>query len=272
MDPLTLALLAQGGGTLLGGAMDFFGNKSKADAARKAINQQMSGENNAYGIGSKYYNELQNTYAPEAATYNTDLSSWRDLAQQNPITMSNFDTSKYNVNAYLDPSMKYQQEQAAKAVQQSAAARGGMFAGSGATAKALQDRATQLAQTDYGNAFNRMNTDRGFGYDMFKDKYASDLLAQNTKLKNFADILGQSGAARENLLAAKGGAADLGMSHERTLSDLLAGKSKVAGDLASSNWGTAGNLFRGAGSAGGDYFSGQADKDKLNKLLAALGK
>ena len=52
-----------------------------------------------------------------------------------------------------DPSYAWQQREGAKAVQGSAAARGGLY--SGATMRALQDRAQSIASTDYGNWWNR---------------------------------------------------------------------------------------------------------------------
>lgn len=52
-----------------------------------------------------------------------------------------------------DPSYGFQQSEALKAVQGSAAARGGLY--SGATQKAISDRAQNIANADYGNWWNR---------------------------------------------------------------------------------------------------------------------
>jgi hypothetical protein len=52
-----------------------------------------------------------------------------------------------------DPSYAWQQGEALKAVQGSAAARGGLY--SGATQRAISDRAQGIAASDYGNWWNR---------------------------------------------------------------------------------------------------------------------
>lgn len=258
MNPMLIAGLAKAGGEIVGGIGDYFGNKEKIDAYRKAANLKMDAENKAYGIGKDYYNMLEREYSPEASTYMSDVNLWRQAMGQAPLQMGQFDESKYNVNAYLDPSMKYQQEQATKAVQQSAAARGGMFAGSGATAKALQDRATKLAQQDYGNAFERMQQDRGFGYGKFKDYFTAAKQAEEDRLSRLGDITKQSGAARQNLFESRGGLADLGMSKERSIADLMAGKETAKGDFYASNWGTLGNLGRSVGDTASQMFASQS--------------
>lgn len=57
-----------------------------------------------------------------------------------------------------DPSFQFRMSEAMKAIEKSAAARGSL--GSGATLKALQDRSSNLASTEYQAAFNRFQTDR----------------------------------------------------------------------------------------------------------------
>jgi hypothetical protein len=52
-----------------------------------------------------------------------------------------------------DPSYRWQQNEGARMVQNSAAAGGGLY--SGRTLKALQDRSQNLANADYGNWWNR---------------------------------------------------------------------------------------------------------------------
>lgn len=52
-----------------------------------------------------------------------------------------------------DPSYGFQQSEAAKAIQGSAAARGGLY--SGRTLQALGDRSQNIANADYGNWWNR---------------------------------------------------------------------------------------------------------------------
>lgn len=58
----------------------------------------------------------------------------------------------------MDPSYKFREEQGMKALQQSAAARGGLLSGS--TLKGIQQYGQGLASEEYGNAYNRFMQNR----------------------------------------------------------------------------------------------------------------
>jgi hypothetical protein len=234
-------------GDIMGGIADYYGNKAKLDEVRAGINAQMDSNKKANEIGQGYYGMLEQGYAPEAGMYGEDLARQRAEAGKAPTSMGDFDTSKYNINAYLDPSMAFQQKQAADSISQSAAARGGMFAGTGGTAKALQDRAVQLAQTDYANANQRMAQDRDFGYGQFTDKYKSQREVEDAKLARLTGMLDRTGTARQSLYDARGGAADLSMGTERTAGDLTAGKHRAAGEMYQATGRSVGNISRTAG-------------------------
>jgi hypothetical protein len=75
-------------------------------------------------------------------------------AQQASYVPEAFDMGAYDVQKYLDPSMQYQQEQARKQLEASAAA-GGPGLRSGAFANQLQQNAQQFAQTDWNRRRGR---------------------------------------------------------------------------------------------------------------------
>lgn len=58
----------------------------------------------------------------------------------------------------MDPSYAFREQQGMKALQQSAAARGGLLSGS--TLKGIQNYGQGLASTEYGNAYNRFMANR----------------------------------------------------------------------------------------------------------------
>lgn len=58
----------------------------------------------------------------------------------------------------MDPSYAFREQQGMKALQQSAAARGGLLSGS--TLKGIQQYGQDLASTEYGNAYNRFMANR----------------------------------------------------------------------------------------------------------------
>lgn len=247
MDPMTIAAIAKGASQIGGGIMDYLGNKAKMDAYRAAANAKIDADKQTQTTGDAYYDSIIKALSPEAATYTSDLASLRAANQATPLTMGAFDTSKYNVQNYLDPSMAWQQAQAAKAIDQSAAARGGMFSGTGATAKALQDRATQLAQTDWGNAFSRMSSDRATNYGMFKDKFEADKQAEIDRINRLGSNATQSGTARSNMWDSQGGKTNFDISTTKDIADLIAGKKSAEGDFYKSTYDTFGNGIRSLG-------------------------
>ena len=107
------------------------------------------------------------------------------------------------VNEYLDPSMQYQQQQMARNVAASAAARGGLL--SGAAAKELQNRGAQLAQTDYGNAYNRMATDRNFAYGAYTNKFQQARQANSDNLMRLQTLLNSGQSANDIMSYARQG-------------------------------------------------------------------
>lgn len=250
MSALALAMLAKGAGKLANAATGFFGDKARIDAYRQGANQQIHGERTAQGIGNEYYDKMAGEYGQEAGTYLSDLANWRNQMGQAPVQLGDFDKSQYDVQNYLDPSMQFQQDQAARQIEQAAASRGGLFSGSGATAKALQDRAMQLAQTDYGNAWNRANTEQQQGYNEFLNKFKSAQEGEAQRLENLSGLAKQSGLARENQFSAMGGRADLGMGTERSIADLLAGKARAKGEYYGNTWDRVGKMSEAIGDMG----------------------
>lgn len=60
-----------------------------------------------------------------------------------------------DVSGYLDPSIEYQQQQAQKGVESSAAGRGGLF--SGAVGQEIADKTRSIAEQGWGQAYDRAN-------------------------------------------------------------------------------------------------------------------
>ena len=89
-----------------------------------------------------------------------------------------------------DPGYQFRMDQGQKAIERSAAARGGLF--SGGTGKALQQYSQGLASQEYGNAFNRLASLAGIGQSANSQQVA---LNQNQGA-TLADLAGQGGNAR----------------------------------------------------------------------------
>ncbi len=173
----------------------YYGSKWAGEDAEEA--GRIQSEYNQMGIDAlnQGYGDVEQMYQPYTQAGLTALGQ----LQNGDFTteMGQFTYDK-NVNDFLDPSMDFQQEQMRKAMEQSAVARGNLQ--SGGFAKALQDRSAQLAQTDYGNAYDRMANDKNSVYGQFRDRIANRRLNNQQR---FAQIQGIStlGANAQNSMA-----------------------------------------------------------------------
>lgn len=100
----------------------------------------------------------------------------------------NFSSPKDMVEA--DPGYKFRLDQGTKALERSAAARGGLF--SGKTGKSLQDFSQGLASQEYGNAYNRLASLAGIGQSATNQMVNAN---QNTGAQ-LSDLATQGGNAR----------------------------------------------------------------------------
>ncbi len=138
--------VAIGGSALIGGVTSLIGSGQQADAA-----------NNATDNTRAQFEETRADYAP-----------WRDagkLALTQQTNLLGLNGAEPQTNAFTqfreDPGYKYTVDQAIQGVDRSAAARGLLT--SGATIKAIQDRASNLADQGYSNWFNRLAGVAGTG-------------------------------------------------------------------------------------------------------------
>jgi hypothetical protein len=132
-------------------------------------------------------------------------SPWLQLGQQGAAGLSSQLgdlTTPFSYDQFsADPSYQFLQDEAAKAVERSASAQGSLFAPS--TAKALQDRATSLASTEYGNAFNRNQSQNESIYNMLMG--VSDV-GQNQAVQNaqsgwnYADAISGNNIGLQNAI------------------------------------------------------------------------
>ena len=134
-----------------------------------------------------------------------------------------------------DPGYAFRQAEGMKALERSAAARGGLLSGS--TMKGIQRFGQDLASQEYQNAFNRYQVERA------------------ARLNPLQSMMG-SGQTAANVMA--GAAGQYGQSGANTLSNI--------GDVRASGYMGSANALSSALSGVGNYF---ADKDTLKTVLAS---
>jgi hypothetical protein len=135
---MSVVAVAVGGSAILG----YVGAKQAASAQRDAANAATATQ--------------QGQYTQER----TDSEPWRQAGisalndlQDNSLA-KNFSAADFNA----DPGYAFRMAEGQKAIERSAAARGGLV--SGATAKALDKYTQNTASDEYNNAYNRYNNDR----------------------------------------------------------------------------------------------------------------
>ncbi len=127
-----------GGTALLGAGTSLFAGNQQANAANQANQNQMQMYNNNVNLEAPYRQAGQTALN----TIGQDQANGTGFAA--PFTQSNFQS---------DPGYQFQLNQGNQAIQRSAAAQGGLL--SGAAAKAIAGYTTNLANTTYGDAYNR---------------------------------------------------------------------------------------------------------------------
>lgn len=188
------------GATVASGAM-------QSSAAKKAAKIQAGAADRATQVQQDQYYQTREDQEPyREAGYKALTGAENMLASYKAPSIDAFKS---------DPYYQWEQQEAAKAVQGSAAARGGLY--SGATLRRLGDRAQMVARGGFTDFSNRQES--AFGNQF--NRYAS-----------LAGI-GQSGVSQTG---------NAGMNFANNASNNLigAGNAQAAGTLASSNaWGNA---------------------------------
>ena len=189
--------LIAGGAALAGG---LYSDWRSGERAREAADIQKGYLDDIQAERQGAYDDVAGMYG-----YENELgqSALRDLAGGDFTTQINEFGFDKGVDDYLDPSMDFQRQQMEKSLQSSAAAQGGLY--SGAAMKALQDRGTQLAQTDYSNAYNRMNTDRSQAYNQYLDDFNQRRLNNATRQSSLQNLVNMGQNAKSTQANARMG-------------------------------------------------------------------
>jgi hypothetical protein len=214
----TTAALIMGGASLAGGFMG-------ASAAKKAAAQQAAAIAEASRIQKQMFEQQRADLGPYREMGYTALE---DITAQKPYLTGRFEDYR---GEYLDPSMAFRLGIGEQTTQRAANVGGGALSGN--TLRALQDYSQGLASTEYSNAFNRFQTERGNIYNTLANIAGMGQNAVNTGVQ-------ASQATAQNLgqLAVGGGQA------------------QAAGTIGAAN--AYGNALSGLSSAGQFYGLGKA--------------
>lgn len=166
-DPMTslgVGAGVMGVGSLVSGIAGYYSAKKAREAQRKALEEGRGYVTDAYNKGVDYQK-------PYSKNSESDYNRFRNDIQggQYDIQSEEYNDKPFQYDQYSDPSTQFRMQQGTNAINTNAAARGSGL--SGATLKALAKYGSDLGSQEYGNAYNRYNQDRGFGYNKFQDSY-----------------------------------------------------------------------------------------------------
>ncbi len=171
------------------------GEAAYGQKAQQGINTLQQGKTDATAA----YNPYTSVGAQGAAGYGNAIGSYLGNVGTGP-NASQYQSGTGQVSDYLNPSAAYTSDQANKATQASALAKGGM---GGGLAKALSNNANQMAMTNYNNAYNQMLNTNQQNYGLANQSYQNNFNAQNQNVANYGNLanLGlTSTTANQNLL------------------------------------------------------------------------
>jgi hypothetical protein len=126
-------------------------------AAKKAAAQQAAAIREASATQERMFQQGRQDLAPYRDIGYTAL---KDITAQQPYLTGKFEDYR---DQYLDPSMAFRLGIGEQTTQRAANVGGGAIGGN--TLRALQDYSQGLASTEYSNAFNRFQTERGNIYN-----------------------------------------------------------------------------------------------------------
>lgn len=148
-DPITATVVA--GGSLIGAKMS-------SDAAKDAAAMQQAGGDRALAQQFRMFEMGRKDLAPYRKMGYTAL---KDIKNRMPFFTSQFGDEQ--MAQYLDPSMEFRRKLGEQSTARMLNVGGGAIGGN--TLRGLEEFGQNLASTEYGNAFNRFQTERGNIYN-----------------------------------------------------------------------------------------------------------
>lgn len=182
---------------LIPAAAAIFGASKASSAAKSAAATQASAQDRATALQERIYEENIARQQPFLQTGTEFFNRLATLQRGGPEAQTNF--------LQMDPGYAFRLSEGMKALERSAAARGGLL--SGATMKGLQRYGQDLASQEYGAAYNRLANLANVG------PRAAGVAADigQTYAGQMGNLYMQGGANQGNAMLARGSAYQRGL-------------------------------------------------------------
>ena len=196
-------LLAMGASALINGIGGMFGASKQADAAERSAQLQADAAKRAAELQNQQYQQTRQDLSPfmqagqqaigtlgqrlNSGYYDPTMSAQGGMQyaqglpqyQQfgiDPMQQYQQASQPLNVNLEQDPGYQYRMQEGTRALEGSAAARGGLF--SGKTGKDLATFGQNLASQEYGQAYNRALQGRELQNQAYNQAFNQNLMNQ----------------------------------------------------------------------------------------------
>lgn len=227
VDPLGMRNAITGGDGGIAGSKFAELDLTGARAGERALEAQRNATRDANHLQKYMYEQNRSDNEPWRAAGTDALKQMQDPGFQKTFTMADFQA---------DPGYNFRMAEGQKALERSAAAKGGLM--SGAFAKAATRFGQDTASSEYANAYNRFNNDSTTRFNRLSSLAGVGQTAQGQNMEmgqNYANTvsnnnLGMANAqasqqmgqlqARNQLLGQGMGAAALAFSDERLKTDI----------------------------------------------------
>jgi hypothetical protein len=238
----------------VGGAATLAGSAISAGAAGKAADQQAAAAHEANLLQKEMYDQTR-----------ADNQPWRQAGEAalGGLSSSDFSRDFTQADFQQDPGYAFRMQEGQKALERSAAARGGLQ--SGGTMKALAQYGQNFASNEYNNAYNRFNADRDRRFGRLSSIAG---VGQTANASNSAAGQNYANNVGSNTMGAANAAGAAGIASANAWGNTLSGLGKMGMEAASMNsagdWMNrssssinsnkiAGNTYKGPGLMGGNY-------------------
>jgi hypothetical protein len=214
-------------------AVSLLGAKSQSDAASKAARTSADATNQATQLQREQWLQQQKNQEPWLQAGGRALGKLEAASDYTPFGMSQFTQ---------DPGYAFRMKQGMNALNNQAAARGGLISGN--ALKAAQGYGQEMGSQEYMNAFNRYQTERNARLNPLQSLAGVGQTAANTLGQSGQNYATNVGNALTNQAAIAGNA---GMAGANAYGNALSGIGSAYGKNPI-NWG---NLSSGSSSSSG---------------------
>lgn len=221
-----MSFVAVGIGAGVSAAAGIAGSAIQAHSANKAADKQRDAAREANELQRQQFNQIRSDFQPYRQAGGVALGEMQSADFKRDFTQSDFQ---------VDPGYQFRMDEAQKALERSAAARGGLQ--SGRTLKDLTRWSQGLASNEYQNAYNRFNADRDRRFARLSNLAN---MGQASAAQSATAGMNYAGAAGDNILRAGNAAADAQIATGNAIAGGIGAVgnagSQFAGMVGQKNW------------------------------------